>query len=264
MLRTKPPRIDIERLQHTQAKVIHRRGSDRQVLEHEGLRWVSLNDGSIASMMLLNEPAYPLLEYIKGLLCCLLFSPRPGSLLNLGLGCGSIERFVLSQLPDIALVTVEIDPLMIELSRDFFYLPASHPVSLDSAERFLKKNQQKFDIVLCDIHLKRGTATPLRTLSFYQDAAQALTKEGVLALNLLPSTEAEMVDILLKIRRVFPWVILYDVAAVENILLYCSTSPLPNNPILTSRAKNLHQRTGIDLSHICKQLIWLPESMSKR
>ncbi|MCU7917408.1 MAG: methyltransferase [Candidatus Thiodiazotropha sp. (ex Epidulcina cf. delphinae)] len=255
--------IDIERLQHTQADIIHRQGSDRQVLEHEGLRWVSLNDGPIASVMLLNEPAYPLLEYIKGLLCCLLLMQRPGSLLNLGLGCGAIERFVLSHLPDIALVSVEIDPQMIELSRAFFYLPVSHPVALDAAERFLKKNRRQFDIILCDIYLKRDSETPLQTASFYQDAAQTLSKGGVLALNLLPSNEAEMVDILLKIRRVFPWVVLFDVAAVENIVLYCSASPLPNKSILTSRAEDLHQMTGVDLSPICKQFIWLPERMSK-
>ncbi|MEL0587644.1 MAG: methyltransferase [Candidatus Thiodiazotropha sp. (ex. Lucinoma kazani)] len=259
--------IDFDQLQNTQGETVKRYNKQPQpfeIREQGSLRWIRFSDGSIQSVMLLQEPAYPMLDYIQGLLCSLLYSQQPGSLLNLGFGAGSIERFVLSQLPEIEIVSVEIDPNMVNYSKDYFNLPKSYPVAVSSAEHYLETNQKSFDIVVCDIYIKRHTENPLLTTSFYQDIASILNQGGVLAINCLPVSESEIVDLLLKIRSVFPWIVLFDVPSLQNIVLYCSLSAPPEISTLMIRSEQLHQSSGLNLLRICKQLIRLPKSNQHR
>ncbi|MCU7848224.1 MAG: methyltransferase [Candidatus Thiodiazotropha sp. (ex Lucinoma kastoroae)] len=259
--------IDFDQLQNTQGKTVKRYNKQPQpfeIREQGSLRWIRFSDGSIQSVMLLQEPAYPMLDYIQGLLCSLLYTQQPSSLLNLGLGAGSIERFVLSQLPKIKLVSVEIDPNMVSFCRDYFNLPNSYPVVLSSAEHFLDTNQKSFDIIVCDIYIKRNTENPLLTTSFYQDIASILNQGGVLAINCLPASESEIVDLLLKIRSVFPWIVMFDVPSLQNIVLFCSLSAAPEISTLTTRAEKLYQSSGLNLLPICKRLIWLPKNNQHR
>ncbi|MCU7812531.1 MAG: fused MFS/spermidine synthase [Candidatus Thiodiazotropha sp. (ex Notomyrtea botanica)] len=258
-----PSKSDIERLERTHGTTLTCHVSRREtiaVIEDYGLRWMRFSDGSIQSVMLLEDPAYPVLDYIQALLCSFLFIDQPGSLLNLGLGSGSIERFILSRLPRIKLATVEIDPDLTELSREYFHLPATHPVTQASAENFLSENRQTFDIIVCDIYTKSVSDNPILTQGFIDDAARALNSDGVLALNCLPNTEAEMVDILLSIRTCFPWVMLLDVKAQKNIVAICAKRAFISGSDLTSRMESLFQSTGLNLSTICQQLIRLPVS----
>ncbi|MCU7916018.1 MAG: methyltransferase [Candidatus Thiodiazotropha sp. (ex Gloverina cf. vestifex)] len=210
--------------------------------------------------MLLQEPAYPVLDYNQALLSSLIFTDRPGSLLNLGLGSGSIERFILSQLPEMKLLSVEIDSNIIELARAHFHLPATHPVTQASAEKFLSENRQTFDIIVCDIYSKTVSDNPILNQGFVEDAARALNTDGVLALNCLPTTEAEMVDMLVSIRTCYSWVMLLDVKAQKNIVVICAKRAFPSGSDLTSRMESLLQSTGLNLSTICQQLIRLPVS----
>ena len=257
-----PPVIDLTWFQQAQGKSLSHPSRTQQsydIFEHEGLRWVCSADGSVQSMVMLDDPAYPVFGYIKGLLCALLFVQHPENLLNLGLGSGAIERFMLSQLPDVELSSVEPDPDMISLSRECFFLPDSHPVQEDSAQAFLAGNQRPFDIIICDIHPKPGTPNPLLSDSFFQDIATSLTPHGIAAINYLPPNEEEIVRMLLRIRSSLPWVVLFDVPAQQNIVLFCSTSKPADRSVLCSRAGEFRHLSNLEPAAVCEQLIWLPE-----
>ena len=263
MLTITPPDIDIEQLQKTQGKLLTQLTGRKQtisVVEQDNLRWLRLSDGSIQSAMWLEEPAYPALNYIQAMLCSLLYIEKPAHLLNLGLGSGAIERFLISQLPDVSTVSVELDPDMLQVARDYFHLPPSHPVALDSAQRFLQYNNGTFDILLCDVYAKDINHSPLHSPDFYRDAAHRLKPKGVLAVNCLLETEAEMVEILLKIRVYLPWIILYDAPDQQNIVLLCSKTKYPSTVEINHHAKQLRESTGLDLSAICEKLIRVPVS----
>jgi spermidine synthase len=232
------------------------------IREYQGLRWIRIPEGMVQSVMLLEEPAYPLLDYIQAMLCSVLFVRRPGNLLNLGLGAGAIERFLLTQLSDIALVSVEIDTRMIEIARDYFRLPQSHPVVAQSAQGYLETNQQRFDILLSDICTRQGAANSQLTSDFITHAARAINRGGVVAINLIPNGEAEVVEVLIALRSTFPWILIYDVPDADNMILFCTAQPSPLVDELTQRAAVLHQATGLDLSPICSRLIRLPVKQS--
>ncbi|MCG7886213.1 MAG: methyltransferase [Candidatus Thiodiazotropha taylori] len=229
-----------------------------EIRQNGDLRWIRFPDGTIQSVMLLKEPALPVLTYIQALLCSLLFMPRPSNLLNLGLGSGSIERFILSQYSDIELVSVEIDARIIEISKQYFHIPSNHTVFQLPAEKYLEINQANFDILVSDICTRQGTANSQLSADFVMHAARALNAGGVFAVNILPRSESEIIEVLIALRCAFPWILLYDVADMDNIVLFCTVTPSPSPASLMQQAKTLYQSTGLNLSPICRQMIALP------
>jgi spermidine synthase len=229
------------------------------IREYQGIRWIRIPEGTVQSVMLLEDPAYPVLDYIQAMLCSVLFvHNRPDKLLNLGLGAGAIERFLLTQLPDIALVSVEIDTRMIKIAKDYFHLPPSHPVVTQSAQLYLEHNQNRFDILLSDICTRQGAANSQLSPDFITHAARAINRGGVVAINLIPNTESEVVEVLIALRNDFPWILIYDAPEADNMILFCTLQPSPSVDELTQRAVAFHRATGLDLSAICRQLITLP------
>ncbi|MES9946978.1 MAG: methyltransferase [Candidatus Thiodiazotropha sp.] len=261
MLKTVQYSINIEQLLTVPAKKVTTQAvnpAGYEIYEYDGLRWIRFADGSIQSVMLLNEPAYPLLSYIQGLICSLLFSQRPKKLLNLGLGSGSIERFILSQFAEMELVSVEIDAKLIELTRQHFHIPSSHRVMQMPAQHYLEVNQQNFDILISDVYPGQESASSYLSADFIMHAARGLNKQGVFAVNLLPRSKSEVVEVLVRMRKTFPWILIYDVPDMSNMILFCSLSRPPTLATLKQRATHLCNSTGLDLAPICTELIEIP------
>ena len=253
--------INIEQLLTVPAKKVTTQAvnpAGYEIYEYDGLRWIRFADGSIQSVMLLDEPAYPLLSYIQGLICSLLFSRRPNKLLNLGLGSGSIERFILSQFAEMELVSVEIDAQLIELTKQHFHIPSNHRVIQMPAQHYLEVNQENFDILVSDVYPSQESANSYLSADFIMHAARGLNKQGVFAVNLLPSSKSEVVEVLVRMRKTFPWILIYDVPDMQNMILFCTLSPSPSLATLTQRATHLRNSTGLDLAPICTELIEIP------
>jgi spermidine synthase len=229
------------------------------VLESQGFRWIRNPEGTVQSVMLLHEPAYPVLVYVQAMLCSLLFMQKPVSLLNFGLGSGSIERFILSQLPDIKLASVEKESGIVEIAKAHFHIPVYHTVITQSAQSYLKTNQTRYDILLSDICVRQGAANSQLTQEFVTHAACSLSSEGVFATNLMPNSESELVEVLVLLRKAFPWILIYEVPNTDNMVLFCTTQPPPMPVELIKRASALRQATGLNLLPICCQMIPLPE-----
>jgi spermidine synthase len=256
-----PPLIDLtwfEQARQRSTRLVSQTQQRFAVLEYQGLRWIRAADGSIQSMLLLDDPAYPVLGYVKALLCSLLFVPHPRNLLNLGLGSGAIERFMQARQPDLSICSIEPEADMISLSKEYFYIDEDYPVREQTAENFLAENQQQFDIILCDIHPKPGDINPILNDLFFQDMTRALSTRGIAAINFLPIVEQDIVAMLLRLRRSFTHVALFDVPSQQNIVLYCSNSQFPERSGLFSRTA-LPQLHNLEAETVCEQLIFIPE-----
>ncbi|MCG7913717.1 MAG: hypothetical protein JAY71_07605 [Candidatus Thiodiazotropha weberae] len=209
-------------------------------------------------MLFTEDHSYPVLHYIKALLCSLVFVDNPGNMLNLGLGSGAIERYLESHHPDIALTSIEPEVEMIALSKECFYLDSSYHVRNQSAESFLHDNRQQFDLIICDIHCPPGQPNPIETDAFLQNLTDALLPQGVVAINFLAESEAHIVNMLVRLRQIFEQVTLLDVLRQQNIVFYCSNSQFPEPSELTMKAA-LPVYANIQAETIISQLIWLPE-----
>lgn len=107
--------------------------------------------------------------------------------LVLGLGCGSATKPLRQKFPNCYITGIEIDPKMIAIGKKHFNLSKipNLKIILTDAKIFLKKNREKFDLILVDTYLG-GTQIFLKNLEKF------LTKDGVILVNKLKNLKNEI------------------------------------------------------------------------
>jgi spermidine synthase len=116
----------------------------------------------------------------------LLSAAAPTSVLIIGGGDGAILREVLRHSAVKRAVLVEIDPKVIELTRQFmpnlskgaFSDPRTQVVIQDAAE-YVKKEGETFDVIICDSTDPVGPGKVLFTSEFYGNCKKRLKKNGI-------------------------------------------------------------------------------------
>ena len=70
------------------------RDSGIQIVEEDGVRYLHIGGEAIQSGLRIDEPDRLELDYVRAMMAFLLFCPRPRDVLMVGLGGGSMARFV--------------------------------------------------------------------------------------------------------------------------------------------------------------------------
>jgi spermidine synthase len=151
-------------------------------------RYTSLqfNRRDAQSRMLTAQPDLLLVDYTRTMMGALLFVPQPRCIGMVGLGGGSQVKFCHRHLPHSRVEVVEIDPRVIAL-RGAFQVPDDDErlavVQGDGAE-FVQRQRGRYDVLLVDGYDAAGIAPSLSTQPFYDACRDALTGDGVMAVNL--------------------------------------------------------------------------------
>ncbi len=225
-----------------------------EVRQWQEYRWLHIGDESVQALMLLNAIDQVVLPNIQALLSALLFCPAPKCLLNLGLGGGSLERYLDSRRPEIKIKSVESSKQVIKIAKDYFHLPENIDVIDDSAENFLSTHNDIYDIILCDIFVADAQASCLYDNDFYASIYNCLDKEGVLAINILPESEEDVINVLLPIKNHFDYIYLLEFPDYTNAIIFASCRKLPSMVELKKRANGLLKKTDLDLTDIPERL----------
>ena len=160
---------------------------------HQNSQTISLSFEStlIQSCMRLDDPHDLVLDYTRAMMGFLLLNPAPASILMIGLGGGSMLKYLHRHLPEADITAVEINQGVIDLRQDFHIPPDDDKLRIVCADgaRFVAKPPQRYDVILVDGFTGKGMPEALCTRSFYQDCQRALTPEGLMVLNV--QTDAE-------------------------------------------------------------------------
>ncbi|MBL1142909.1 MAG: hypothetical protein HND53_12840 [Proteobacteria bacterium] len=232
-----------------------------EVREWQQYRWLHLSDNSVQSLMLLEEIDQLVLPNIQALLTTLLFCPEAENLLNLGLGGASLERYLDSKRPEIKITTVESNEQVIQLAKEYFYLSEEMSVIHDTADRFISKHNEIYDIILCDIFIADMQASCLNDEKFYANISKCMDKTGVLAINILPESEEDVVNVLLPIKDYFSYLYLLEFEDFSNVIIFASCKKMPDRLELNKRAEALFKKTKLDLTDIPERLNVLLETV---
>lgn len=115
-------------------------------------------------------------------------TPWPRHALLIGLGAGSLVKFIYHQLPNTQITVVEIDPQVEIIARLHFKLPYDPErinIIIDDGADYMRQNGKKSDAIFVDGFDKDGRAGILDTLPFYQACRSRLTDDGLMSVNLL-------------------------------------------------------------------------------
>src|SRR6266404_3222473 len=158
-----------------------------QVCQQAGMRSLHLGSAVVQSAMLIGQPFDLDLAYTRAMMAFLLFHPRAEELLMIGLGGGSLAKFVYRHLPGARTTVVEINPRVIEVAREFFFLPPNDErlqVVTGDGVSHVAAQTERFDAILVDGHDGKSPSAGLSTQEVYGACRGALRSRGVLVANL--------------------------------------------------------------------------------
>lgn len=172
-------------------KLIHRSIDDGTVVEvydDSSVRALHFGTSARQSAMYLHAPEQLALPYTRCMMSALLFQPRPARVLMVGLGGGSMAKFLLHHFPDCELDVVESSEQVVQVASRYFDLPESPRlrIHIDDGARFVHTlaSNTRYDAVLIDAFTADGVPATINERGFLSACAARLTGDGVLACNL--------------------------------------------------------------------------------
>jgi len=233
-----------------------------EVVEDQHTRSLHFGDHTRQSTMYLDHPVVLVLAYTRAMMGCLLFDAEPRAILLLGLGGGSLAKFLLHHYPDCHMDVVEPRADVVQVAREHFALPHGPRLRIHVSDglSFLKGAPGDFcgyDLVLVDAYDHTGLAPSVTQPDFFAAARDRLGPQGILAINLSRSQKALYRQALRSLRKGFPrGVLRLPVIEKGNEIALALRDPAPLGSLkqLEGRARALRQRTGLEFPDFLDQL----------
>jgi spermidine synthase len=240
-----------------------------EVSESNGIRALHMGSVTVQSAMQIRDPNALELTYTRGMMCFLLFNSRAEQVLAIGLGGGSIPKYIHAYCPDIATTVIEISPKVIQVARSQFYLP-DNDARLEVIEgdglQYLADHRQASDVLLIDAFDSNGIPPDFCSQDFFDQCAATLKSDGILAINLWGSDKN--FDIYLqRIEQSFAGkVLMLPTGKPGNIVVFGFNREPADLRIasLRDRAKQLEKTHKIEFLQFVEKLAEHNDSTSNR
>jgi spermidine synthase len=236
-------------------ELVHRRRSGGiaiEVVQDATRRTLHFGNATRQSSMRLDAPAALELAYTRYMMAALLFQGQPGRVLLVGLGGGSLVRFLRHHYPDCAIDVAEPWPAVTAVCRRWFDLPDDPGVRVlktDLAGVAAGAAGEAYDLVLVDAYDAAGMVPEAADRRVLGRLAARLAGEGVLAVNLSRQDAALHARALAALGSVFPGRLLRLPVldkGNEVALGLAGAGPLPRRRQLARRAEALEVRLGVE------------------
>ena len=161
-----------------------RRAPAIAVSEERGVRMLHVGGEAIQSAMRLDDPHALALDYTRCMMAFLLFHPEPRRALLIGLGGGSLAKFLHKFLRQTRIRVVELDPRIVATARAHFALPADDSrltVEIGGGAEALAP--ACCDLLMVDAYEDERHVEALASADFYDAAYLALEEPGALVVN---------------------------------------------------------------------------------
>ena len=161
------------------------------ISEESGVRYLHFGSEWVQGAMRIARPWALELAYTREMMAGLLLRHQkywPRHVLQIGLGAGSLSKFIYRNLPDCRITVVEINPQVEYIAHQYFKLPEDPlrlDVIIDDGADYMLAGGRQFDYILLDGFDDLAKAGALDTLPFYQACRSRLNEHGLLAINLL-------------------------------------------------------------------------------
>lgn len=236
------------------------RASSVEVSEARGVRTLHLGGDAIQSAMRLSAPDRLELAYTRAMMGGLLFRPEPRDMLMIGLGGGSIARFVHEHMPGSHMTVVEINAKVVAAARSFFGVPqddARLKIVVEDGGDFVRAHAQTADMLLLDAFDDGRSVRRLATQSFYDACYACLRPGGVFSVNFIED-EPQFPAYLRRIESSFGGKVLLlpSEDRVNNIVLAWREGPVRAaiEP-LKRQARSLKRRYGLPFDLFLRELL---------
>jgi spermidine synthase len=240
-----------------------------EVVDEASYRSLHFGSDPKQSSMLLRDPIYLALIYTRAMSSALLFSEKRNRFLLIGLGGGSLAKFLLHHFPQCRVDAVEYRQAVSEVARSHFGLPDDERlhITIDDGGHFMRSapmdEYSDYDVIFVDAFLGNGIARTVCGMSFYDACRERLADGGVLSINLWNGDFIRAQEMLVDIRDSFDGNVLQlPVEGKDNIIALATRGAKMKKQLrrLEQQAGELEKRTGVEfglfLRHLRKNNSW--------
>jgi spermidine synthase len=229
-----------------------------EVTELDGIRQLHLGSKTVQSGMSVAEPLKLVFNYSRALMYFLLFRDNIKDLLMIGLGGGSVTKYIHGYCPDINQTVVEINQQVIDVARSHFFL-ADNDEKLNVLKgdglHYMANNPLSQDCLMIDGFDSDGIPDGFCTPDFFDLCYDVLKDNGVFLINLWGSDKN--FDIyLMRIEQTFLGrVLVLPTGKPGNIIVFGFKDPIKlTEKRLRERALKLNHDHTIDFTEFLDKL----------
>jgi spermidine synthase len=134
----------------------------------------------------LAKPDDSIFEYTAMMFAGFLFRPDAKKVCLIGLGGGYIPTVFRMHLPQVRLQTVEVDPHVEKLAKEYFSfaVPPGQTLTIDDGRQFLKKSRERYDQIWLDAFNSDYIPAHMTTKEFLKLVKSRLNDGGIVVQNL--------------------------------------------------------------------------------
>ncbi len=240
------------------------------ISEERGLRLMHLGDDAIQSRMRLDRPDELSLAYTRAMMGGLLFNPKARDFLMIGLGGGSLAKFIHRRLPRARVTAIEINAQVLIAARTMFGVPKDgrrfSALLGDGAKLVRTLEPASFDVVLLDAYCGGRQVPAITRRAFYERVLAVLRPGGVLVVNCI-ADQPELRGYLDNLCRAFGgrvWAV--PTPPDDNLVVFALGPAVPEPTVesLRPRAVAWEARLSLPFRRWVRELRAVPHSSELR
>lgn len=201
------------------------------------------------------------LDYTREMMAPLLLRPDdwPQRVLLIGLGAGSLTKFLWRHRPQSQLTVVEIEPRVVAVARQFFKLP-NDPARIDiriaDGADYIIQTRRQFDLIMVDGYDEDARSGRLDSVAFYLNCRARLATDGIISINLL-SRRKDFTKSVARLEQAFDGRAIAFPSCVSGNAIALAATPVDtagDDPVLGATvqelgaaARWLREDTGLNL-----------------
>ncbi len=226
-----------------------------EIVDNDGVRALHFGSHSRQSTILLSDPDRLHSLYARAMMGLLLFHDSPQDVLMIGLGGGTLTKYLLQQFPDCKIKVIEYRRGVLKVARSHFGLPLDPRLKVRigcGAEYVCQQSlshRQQHDLVMIDAFDHQGMAPEVSSERFFDGCKTLLTDNGMLAINLWGTNKDLFQQVAWNLGRVFDWRILFlPVRKRGNIIGFAFNDgmPRPSFKAIQQKARQLEHQYQLE------------------
>jgi len=191
--------------------------------DDRGMRTLLFEKGGVRqSVVKVGDPDHIELPYARTMPVGLALVKKPQRVLIVGLGGGTIPRFLHKHYPQTTIDVVEIDPEVVHVAKKFFSFREDSTMHayVDDGRRFIERCREPYDVIFLDAFGSEEIPYDLATREFLQAVRRALTPQGVAVGNVWSRSSNPLYDSMVRTyQEVFEELYILDVRGAGNKIL---------------------------------------------
>lgn len=246
--------------------VVHQSHDDNGIIEivdSKGVRALHFGSHSRQCSMMLDKPNQLHSLYARAMMGLLLFNDSPKDILMIGLGGGTMAKYLLHQFTQCKIKVVEYRSSVLKVARSHFDLPLDPRLTVkigcggEYVYQQSKVAEEKHDLLVIDAYNHEGMALEVSNETFFNNCKTLLKDDGLLAINLWGTDKDLFQQVAWNMGRIFKWKILFlPVRKRGNIIGFAFRENAPKYTLkqLRAKAKQLELQYQIDFPIFVKDI----------